>query len=127
MVRDAQAHADDDKSRREIADLRNQTDNAAYNLEKLLAENRAKAGDSQASDIEEAVAGARKAMEGEDASALRSALERVTNLSHQVAASLYQSAPADTGSASADGSPQDPQPKPSGGDDVVDAEYTVKE
>jgi molecular chaperone DnaK len=123
MVRDAQSHAEDDKQRREVADLRNQTDNAAYNLEKLLAENRAKVADAQAGEIEEAVKAARAAAAGEDASALRSALERVTSLSHQVAASLYQSAGEGTGPQA--GSPADAGPAPSG-DDVVDAEYTVK-
>jgi molecular chaperone DnaK len=126
MVRDAQAHADEDKQRRELADLRNQTDTAAYGLEKLLSENRAKLSDTQAADVEDAVKAARKAMEGDDASALRSAQERVTNLSHQVAASLYQSAPADAGAPSQEGDAQGSEP-PRGGDDVVDAEYTVKE
>jgi molecular chaperone DnaK len=125
-VRDAQAHADEDKQRRELADLRNQTDTAAYGLEKLLSENRAKLSDTQASEIEDAVKAARKAIEGDDASALRSAQERVTNLSHQVAASLYQSAPADAGAPPQGGEAQGAEP-PRSGDDVVDAEYTVKE
>jgi hypothetical protein len=56
---------------------------------------------------------------------LRSALERVTNLSHQVAASLYQSAPSDAGAASSDSSQEPSQGH--GSDDVVDAEYTVKD
>jgi molecular chaperone DnaK len=124
MVRDAQSHADDDKQRRELADLRNQTDNAAYNLEKLLNENRAKLEATQAGEIEEALKGAREATAGDDPSALKSALERVTNLSHQLAASLYQS----SGEAAG---PQGGEPsgsRPAGGsDDVVDAEYTVKQ
>ena len=81
-MRDAQSHADEDKQRRELADLRNQTDNAAYNLEKMLNENRGKVSDSQAGEIEDALKSARNATAGEDASALRSALERVTRLSH---------------------------------------------
>ena len=124
MVRDAQAHADDDKQRREVADLRNQADNAAYGLEKLLSENRAKVGDAQAAEVEEAVKAARTAIAGDDASALRSALERLTNLSQQVAAALYQAAPADAGPQG--GSANDAPPPSAGGDDVVDAEYTVK-
>jgi molecular chaperone DnaK len=123
MVRDAQAHADDDKQRRELADLRNQTDNAAYNVEKLLNENREKIGDAQAAEIEAAVKAAREATSGDDATALRSALERVTNLSHQVAATLYQSAPGGAAGPQGDASGDH---KPASGDDVVDAEYTVK-
>jgi molecular chaperone DnaK len=123
MVRDAQAHAEDDKQRRELADLRNQADNTAYNLEKLLSENRDRIGEAQKGEIEEAVKSARKAIEGDDPAALRSALERVTSLSHQVAASLYQSAP--PGAGPQGGSPAEGAPA-AGGDDVVDAEYTVK-
>jgi molecular chaperone DnaK len=127
MVKDAQAHAADDKERREVADLRNQTDSAAYNLEKLVSDNRGKVADAQAAEIEEAVQAARKAAEGEDAGALRSALERVTNLSHQLAASLYQSAPAEAGARPEGGAGTEEPAGRSGTDDVVDAEYTVKE
>jgi molecular chaperone DnaK len=125
MVRDAQAHAEDDKQRRELADLRNQADSAAYNLEKLLSENREKVGEAQAAEIEQAVKAARDAAAAEDAAALRSALERATRLSHQVAASLYQSAPTD-GTGTQGGAPADAGQPPTG-DDVVDAEYTVKQ
>jgi molecular chaperone DnaK len=119
MVREAQSHAEDDKRYRELVDLRNQADSTAYNLEKLLKENREKLGEAEAKSIEEGVAEARKALEGEDAGAIRSALERLTALSHKVAEQLYKGAPPPEGGAAA----------PGGGkpDDVVDAEYTVKE
>jgi molecular chaperone DnaK len=121
MVRDAEAHAEEDKQRREAADLRNQADTMAYQVEKLVAENRAKLGDAQAKEAEEAVAATRQACLGEDAGAIKSALERVTNVSHQLAASLYKAgAPEDAASAP----PPGDAPKPEG--DVVDAEYTVK-
>src|SRR5512134_1172267 len=76
MVKDAQAHAEEDHKRRELVDLRNQADSLAYNLEKLLSENREKVGEAQAKEIEEAVAEARKAAEGEDEAAIRSAMDR---------------------------------------------------
>jgi molecular chaperone DnaK len=120
MVRDAQSHAEDDKQRREVVDLRNQADGLAYNLEKLLSENREKLGD-QAAKAEEAVAEARKALEGEDPAALRAAIERLNAVSHQVAEQLYKSAPPPEG-----GQPG-PGPEAPAGDDVVDAEYTVKD
>jgi molecular chaperone DnaK len=118
MVREAQSHADEDKRYRELVDLRNQADSAAYNLEKLVKENREKLGEADAKSIEEGVAEARKALEGEDAGAIRSALERLTALSHKVAEQLYKGAPQAEGGAAPGGSD-----KP---DDVVDAEYTVK-
>jgi molecular chaperone DnaK len=118
MVREAQSHAEEDKRHRELVDLRNQADSAAYNLEKLLKENREKLGEADAKSIVDGVALARQALVGEDADAIRSALERLTALGHKVAEQLYKGAPQSEGG-----------PAPGGGDkpdDVVDAEYTVK-
>jgi molecular chaperone DnaK len=124
MVREASAHADEDKKRRQLVDLRNQSDSMAYGLEKTLKDNREKVGDDQAREVEEAVAALRKAAEGEDAAALKQELDRVTSMSHKLAESLYKAAappgaggPGESGGA-AGGATQ--------GDDVVDAEYTVK-
>ena len=72
------------------------------------------------------MAEARKAAEGEDAAALKSAVDRLTSLSHKLAETLYRK----TGAApEAGGGPGGPTPSDAGGgkpDDVVDAEYTVK-
>ncbi len=126
MVSEAQSHSEEDKRRRELVDLRNQTDTLAYSLEKLLKDNRDKVGEAEAKSIEEAVAEARKAMEGEDASALRSAMDKLTALSHKLAESLYKSAPPPGGGPEA-GAGAGSGPRPGdGGSDVVDAEYTVK-
>jgi molecular chaperone DnaK len=124
MVKDSQAHAEEDKRKREVADLRNQTDNLAYSLEKLLKENREKLPEGDAKAAEEAIAGARKASEGEDAAALKSAAERLTNLSHKLAESLYKSTegPPPGGDPASSGGPAGP----GSSDNVVDAEYTVK-
>jgi molecular chaperone DnaK len=125
MVTEAQSHSEEDKRRRELVDLRNQTDTLAYSLEKLLKDNREKVGETDAKAIDEAIAEARKAMEGEDATALRSAMDKLTALSHKLAESLYKSAPPPGGPepGASGGSGQPPR---DGGSDVVDAEYTVK-
>jgi molecular chaperone DnaK len=117
MVKDAQAHADEDKSRRELIDTRNQADSLAYQLEKLLSENREKLGETDVKSIEEAVAEARKAVEGNDFPALKAAIDRLNKTSHKAAESLYKNASTPEGDGGA-------PPKPEG--DVVDAEYTVK-
>jgi molecular chaperone DnaK len=122
MVKDAQAHADEDKHRRESIDVRNQVDGMAYNLEKLLKENRAQIGEAEAGKIEEAVTEARKAAEGEDLGAMRSALERLTGLSHTVAETLYKKTAGGPGGEGP--SPGAGHDQPQG--DVVDAEYSVK-
>ena len=92
MVRDAEAHSAEDKKRRELIDLRNQADNLAYSVEKLLGENRAKVGEAEAKAIEEAVAEARKATEGEDAAAIKAAMDKLTKASHKLAEELYRQA-----------------------------------
>jgi len=127
MVRDAESHSAEDKQKRELVDLRNQTDNLAYSLEKLVAENRGKVGEAEAKAIEEAIAGARKAAQGEDAAAIRSAMEKLTKHSHKIAEELYR----ETGGATATGPAEaqgtaagQGQAPPQG--EVVDAEYTVK-
>jgi molecular chaperone DnaK len=128
MVKDAEAHSAEDKKRRELVDLRNQADTLAYSVEKLLSENRAKVGEADAKGIEEAVAETRKALEGEDAPAIKAAMEKLTRSSHKLAEELYRQAPGTPGA------PDGPQagPAPGAGEtapptgDVVDAEYTVK-
>jgi molecular chaperone DnaK len=132
MVKEAQSHSDEDKKRRETVDLRNQADTLAYSVEKLVKENREKLGEDEARTIEEAVAEARKAAEGEDAAALKSAVDRLTGLSHKVAETLYKKTGAAT-DAPAGGPGGGPGPSGTAGgdgggrpDDVVDAEYTVK-
>ena len=123
MVKEAAAHATEDHQRRELVDQRNQADNLAYQVEKLLAEHRAKLSESDATAIEQAVAEARKAAEGEDAAKIKAAIEALTKQSHKLAEELYKQ----TGgpAAGAPGATAGPDAaKPAG--DVVDAEYTVK-
>jgi molecular chaperone DnaK len=124
MVKDAQAHSEEDKRRREVVDLRNQADTLAYSVEKLLNENKEKLDAGQIKDVESAVADARKAIEGEDADTLKAAVERLNKVSHAVAEAMYKKAGAPPAAEPGGGAP-----KTEGGaasDNVVDAEYTVK-
>jgi molecular chaperone DnaK len=125
MVAEARSHADEDKRKRELVDLRNQVDNLAYNLEKLLRDNKDKIGEADAKPVEEAVAEARKALEREDAAALRAAQERLTQHSHKLAERLYREAGPGPG-APGQGAPGAGGGSAPAGGDVVDAEYTVK-
>ncbi|RPH47710.1 MAG: molecular chaperone DnaK, partial [Planctomycetota bacterium] len=129
MVKDAEAHSADDKKRREVIDLRNQADNLAYSVEKMLGENRGKLGEAEAKNVDDAIADARKAAQGDDAPAIQAAMDRLTKASHKLAEELYrQAGPAgpSAGPTAApppgDGDGQAAQPQA----DVVDAEYTVK-
>src|SRR5437762_2691471 len=130
MVREAQSHSEEDRKRREVVDLKNQADSLAYNLEKLLSDNKDKIEASQAKEIEEAVAEARKAGEGEDADAIKRAVDRISTLSHRVAENLYKASGGEGGQAGGAGPSAPGEAEKTGGgkpaDDVVDAEYTVK-
>jgi molecular chaperone DnaK len=127
MVQEASSHADEDRKRRELIDLRNQADSLAYNTEKLVQDNADKVPEDQRKALEDAVAEARKAIETDDQAAIRSAHETLTRLNHQLAETLYRKS-----AGSGDGTPPGPGGEaggssPPGSDEVVDAEYTVKE
>jgi molecular chaperone DnaK len=130
MVKDAESHAEDDKKRRELVDLRNQADGTAYSVEKTLSENKDKVDESEARAIEEAITEVRKAAEGEDADAIKAAMEKLTKQSHKLAEELYkQQAPDAQGAGPGPGQGPD---QPSGGNgkdagDVVDAEVVEPE
>jgi molecular chaperone DnaK len=128
-VKEAEAHAAEDKKKREVVDLRNQADNLAYSVEKTLAENRAKVGEAEAKAIEEALAEVRKAAEGEDTAAIKAAMEKLTRQSHKLAEDLYRQTGGPSAGPAAGTPPEGTggsAPGPQAGD-VVDAEYTVKE
>jgi molecular chaperone DnaK len=124
MVRDAASHSEEDKQRRELIDAKNQAESLAYNVDKLVKENREKLGEAEAKSLETAVAEARKIAEGDDVAAIKAATERLSGLSHKLAEALYKQ------TAAAGGSDAGPNPGAPGGappqGDVVDAEYTVK-
>ena len=93
MMKDAEAHAAEDKQRREEADIRNQGDSLVYQTEKFLKDNDEKLsqGDSAAKKTatEEAVAELKKALEGTDLQLIKSATEKVSQVSSELGAALY--------------------------------------
>ena len=120
MVKDAEAHAEEDRKRREEIDLRNQADSMAYQTEKLLKENRAAIDDADAKTIEEAIAELRKALESNEAGAIKAKMENLTQASHRMAEAMYKRASTQAGAGAAQ------QPGGGGGSggngDVIDAE-----
>jgi molecular chaperone DnaK len=122
LVKDAAAHAAEDHQKRELVDQRNQADNVAYQVEKLVKEHRAKLGEAEAAALEQAIAETRKTAEGDDTAAIKAAVESLTQKSHKHAEQLYKQADAPGAPASGQAGPA--QGAPQG--DVVDAEYTVK-
>src|ERR1700694_971508 len=90
MAKEAEAHAAEDKSKREEIEARNQLDGMVYNVEKMLRENGDKISGAEKSEVESAVTDAKKALEGTDASAMKAALERLTTASHKLAEVMYK-------------------------------------
>jgi len=125
MAKDAEAHASEDKAKRDEVEARNQLDSMVYQIEKMLKEHGDKISGSERGDVESALADAKKALEGTDAAAMNSARERLTQASHKLAEAMYKSAPP-TGGAQAGGAApggdaaQAEQKKDEG---VIDAEY----
>ena len=129
MAKEADAHAAEDKARREEIEARNQLDSMVYNIEKMLREHGDKISGSERGDVENALADAKKALEGGDAKAMNSARERLTQASHKLAEAMYrQAAPQGApGAGPQEGPPPGgdgqarPEEKKEGG--VIDAEY----
>ncbi|HZJ34242.1 MAG TPA: molecular chaperone DnaK [Vicinamibacterales bacterium] len=90
MVKDAEAHAADDKSRREVIDARNQADSLAYSVEKTISENRDRLPATDVSRVESAIAAVREAVKGENLESIRTASDDLQKVSHAVAEQLYK-------------------------------------
>jgi len=92
MRKDAEAHAEEDKAKREEVETRNEADNAVYRTEKMLKDNKDKISESDKSKIEKAVAEVKEALKGSDAGAIKSASEKLNEAWQAVSAELYKAA-----------------------------------
>ncbi|GFO65924.1 molecular chaperone DnaK [Geomonas paludis] len=122
MVRDAEAHAAEDKKKRELIEAKNQGDNLIYSTEKSLNEFGDKIDASEKQKIEEGIAGLKKALEGADADEIKKASETLMQASHKLAEAVYAKAQA----AGAEGAEQHAEPEAGGaakGEKVVDADF----
>ena len=103
MVKDAEAHAEEDKARREEAETRNIGDSLVYQTEKFIKDNDEKLsqGDaaSKKADVESALGDLRSALAGSDVGAIKSATEKVSTLSQELGASLYAANAAESSEA----------------------------
>ena len=121
MVKDAEAHAEDDKQKAEEIEARNRADSLIYQTEKLLSEQKDKLSEEDVKSAEAAIADCKKAVEDGDADRINSAVEALTQASHKIAESMYSQAgatPTDDASSGAESDGGEPAD-----DDVIDAEY----
>jgi molecular chaperone DnaK len=99
MVRDAEEYAEEDRKRREEAEVRNQADSLVYQTEKFLGENEEKVPEDIKSEVREALAEVKKALESNDTEAIKTASERAAQVSQKMGTAIYQQAQAQQASS----------------------------
>ncbi len=120
-VKDSEAHAAEDKKKREVAEVRNEADTLIYSVEKSVADYGSKLSDAERAEIQRALEEAKKAKDGTDIEAIKKAVTDLSKASHKLAEEVYaktsreQGKPGEGGAAGGDGS------KP--GEKVVEAEF----
>lgn len=120
MRKDAEVHAEEDRKRRELIEVRNNADNTVYAAEKALREFGEKVPADTRSEVEAKVAEVKKTAEGEDVAAIKSATEALSQAVQKIGAAVYEQPNAPAGETG-----QSPNPEPEAGPDVVEGE--VKE
>jgi molecular chaperone DnaK len=126
MVRDAEAHAAEDKKHKETVEARNHLDSLVYSTEKSLKEYGSDLDGGVKENIEAALKKSKEALEGQDAEAMRAAAEQLSQASHKLAEAMYAKASQQQAAPQQETPAQDGQAAASGKkkDDVVDADFT---
>ncbi len=135
MTKEAESHAEEDKKKREVVDLKNQADQLIYSTEKTLKEHGEKVSTGVRGNIESAVNNLKESIKGEDADAIKKAIDNLRTASQELGKVLYEeAAKKQAASAAGDQAQQQASPPPAegevkrkGGDDVIDAEFEAKE
>jgi molecular chaperone DnaK len=122
MMRDAESHAEDDRRRREEAEVRNTADQLVYTTERFLSENADKIPADAKSNVDGPLADLKKALEGDDIEAIKTATDQVAQASQALGAAMYQAGQAEQAQQAAGGASSDTSAGPAADDDVVDAE-----
>jgi len=128
MMKEAEAHAEEDKRKRQLAEARNEADTLIYSVEKSLREYGDKVTDAEKKEIEEALENCKKVKDSAtDASEIKSAIERLTQASYKLAEHIYQNAQAYQGAQAGAGSGTQAESsdgsKPKEEEEVVEAEF----
>ncbi len=122
MIKDAETHAEEDRKRKEEADIRNSADSLVYQTEKLMTDQGEKIPDDEKAAVDEALAKTKTALEGTDIEAIKDSTEELMKASQTVSTKLYEQAAASDEAAGSAGSSEAPDD-----DDVVDAEIVEDE
>lgn len=135
MKQDAESHAEEDKKKREVVDLKNQADQLIYSTEKTLKEHGDKVSADTRGKIENAVNNLKEAIKGDSAEAIKKAIENLSSAGEELGKTLYEEAAKKSAAGQAAGpTPEQQSPPPEGevkrkggGDDVIDAEFEAKD
>ena len=130
MKDEAETHASDDKTRRELVDTKNQAEQMAYQVEKTVKENEAKIDDELKTEIEAKVKTVREKAEGEDAAAIQAAISELEQAMHKASEKLYQQPPdpaeGDAGQPAGEDAETADAGAGAGDEEIKDAEFEVK-
>ena len=121
MIKDAEAHADEDQNRRKEAEVRNNADTLVYQTEKLLSEHGDKISEEERAEVDEKLQALKTQLDGSDLEEIKDSTEALMNASQQFSQTLYEQA----GSAANDSGPNDSTDEDE--DDIVDAEIVEDE
>ena len=134
MAQEAESHAEEDKKKRELIDLKNQADHLIYLTEKTLKEHGEKVSEEERKAIETARDELKTILEGDDAAAIQAGMEKLSQASYKLSEMIYKEAAEAQGEGGAQGSQSGSGPKGGkeegkgpDGEDVIDAEFEVKE
>jgi molecular chaperone DnaK len=124
MMREAEAHAEDDKARREEAEVRNQAEALVYQTEKFIKDNGEKLPEDPKERVQGCINKVNEALKGTDVAAIKSAVEELANESQQLGSALYAQTQADAANAGAGSNPGNPGSDSSSSpeEEIVDAE-----
>jgi len=126
LVKEGEAHAEEDKKKKSLVEVRNEADTLIYSTEKSLGELADKIPADEKTNIETELAACKKAIEGDDVDTIRSAIEALSKVSHKLAEEMYKKTAEDQGAGpTPDGSagPDDSGASPADDETVVDAEF----
>ena len=126
MVREAEAHASEDKARRESAETRNAAEQLAYSIEKLIADNAEKLPEDVKTEVQGDVDALKTALQGEDDAAVKTAFDKLSESQTKLGEAIYAAGAADAEAAESAASESGSTEQP-GEDDIVDAEIVDDE
>jgi molecular chaperone DnaK len=122
MVKDAEAHAEDDKKRKAAVEAKNHAEALVHSTEKALSEHGSKVGDAERTAIENAIADLKEALKGDDATAIQAKTNTLAQASMKLGEAMYKQQQEAQGAPGAPGTEGDGSAEKK--EDVVDAEFT---